>query len=647
MAQDAPKDKGATTTVTVEGKKPLVKRTIEGAVYDVGQTPQARTGTAADVLKTVPQVSVSPEGQVRLRGDSNVQVYINGKPSADMAPENRAITLQTMPGADIASVEVITNPSARYNANGGGIINIVLKKHRKPGAGGALNINSSDMGRFNATLGMRHDGALTRKGSDSFWRGPDGAPTGESVQAARAFARRYSSSASLSLDYTLSDRDDLTLNARRGDHHSHNALTETHRDYDAGGGLRDDYLRLSNGPNAQRNDSLGLVYDHRADTGAEVKLSLTHSLSKSLHDKSYRDLYLTPARADGFEHVFDGAATRLDEISGDYARPLGRTMQVTAGFDAQAETDPMTDISTQGGAARFTVRRRLSAAYATWQGDFGRLGVLAGARLESLRTVTDASASTYGNLNPSLHLSYDLGRKRTLKASLTRSLQRPDAADLNPNRLYVDAQNSTAGDPRLKPQRVAAAEAEYDYSGDALTWSVTAYARASDGTVSDYSYPDADTLLTTKRNSGRGRSRGLAADASGQHGQLSWRAGANLFHARLQTQDIDGVLRRDGVSWTAQSGLDYDLDRDSFSLDLSAAGRTLTSQGWRAGTNSLALSWQRRIAKRLAFVVNASDVLRGSRQSFATRNFSLSQTGYSDFRGALVFAGLRWTLGGH
>ena len=677
LAQEKPGD----TTVVVKGKKAPVTHRIDGTVYDESQNPKAATGTAADVLKTVPQVSVSPEGEVKLRGDGNVQVYVNGKPAAEMAPESRAATLLTMPGGDIASVEVITNPSAKYDANGGGIINIVLKKNRKPGAGGLINANAADFGRhnltasghytrgrlsLNTTLSFRHDGSPKSQGSDTTWLDPAGAALGRSVQASRAFVRRVTTTASASLDYDLGDAGTLTFSARHAEHHSRNPIIERHQDYDAGGLLADDYDRLSNGPNTQSDDSLTLTWDRHAPDGSELKLQAAHSLSIATRDKSYRNRFRAPVQPDGGDRVLYKLGRRLDEVSGDYVRPFGETIQVSAGFDLQDENDPSwndyaaVDPATgqetvdAGRTNRFAVRRQQAAAYVTWQGGFGPWTVLAGARLESLRTTGDQITagtkhrSRYGNLNPSLHLSYAIDTRRQLKASFSRSLQRPDAAALNPFLVYVDAQNSTLGNPDLKPQRVTSAEVEYDYSFDPLSYSLTLYDRSSDRTVTDYGYLTAgNVLVTTKRNASSGRSLGADYNLNGKIGpHLGYRFDLNLFHVRLQATDTGGILRQSGTSWTSSGGLDYDADSgDSLSLDITAQGRSLTSQGWRSGTSSVDLSWSHPLSPRLTFVASASNVFADSLQAFVTTTATIRQTGYSDFHDRIVYAGLRWTFG--
>lgn len=676
-AQDASHDasKPDDDTVVVTAKKDKVKRRVDATVYDTSQSPEGQAGTAADVLKTVPSVSVSAEGQVRLRGDANVQVYINGKPAAEMAPESRAATLLTMPGGDIASVEVITNPSARYDGNGGGIINIVLKKNRKPGAGGTVAANSADFGRYNATasshdshgrlslnmtLAYRHDGSLRLQGSDTGWLDPSGSLRGRSVQASRAFVRRVTSSATAGLDYDLGEAGTLGLGLRHAEHHSRNRITEMHQDYDATGGLLDDYDRLSSGPNTQSDDSATLTWSRHYDDGSELKLQAVRSVSLTTRDKSYHNRFRAPVQSDSGDRLLYRLGRRVSGLSGDYVRPYSDDAQVSAGFDledesdpawnAHAAADPATGDTIPGTATedRFQVRRHLTAGYVTWQDSFGPWTLLAGTRLEALRTTAGELASHYGNLNPSLHVSYTVDGQRQIKASFSRSLQRPDALALNPAIIYVDAQNSTAGNPDLKPQRVSAAELEYDYTTDPLTWSVTLYDRASAGTVTDYGvFTTGNVLVTTKRNAGRGHSLGVDYNVSGWRGEhLNYRFDLNLFHIRLETADAGGLLRQAALAWSTQAGLDYDSGHgDSLSIDAGATGDSLTSQGERSGISSLDVVWTHSLSPRLNLVVSAYNILGTSRQTFTTTTSALRQAGYSDMRNRIVFAGLRWTLG--
>lgn len=123
-----------TPSVTITASKDAVVRKVDKTVVDVSTTARAQNGTAQDVLQSTPELSVAADGTISVRGNANVTVLVDGKPSAMLAGDERAVALQTINGADIASVEVITNPSAAYHANGGAIVNLVLKRQRQPGA---------------------------------------------------------------------------------------------------------------------------------------------------------------------------------------------------------------------------------------------------------------------------------------------------------------------------------------------------------------------------------------------------------------------------------------------------------------------------------------------------------------------------------
>ena len=673
-------DKALDDTVTITAKKKPVVRRIDGTVYDESRNPRAASGTGADVLNSVPAVHVSPDGDVTLRGQGNVQVYVDGKPQAAMQGDSRAVTLQSMSGSDIASVEVITNPSAKYDANGGGIINIVLKKNRKPGSNGVLNANIGNGQRYNTALsgnatrgrlslhgmiGIRRDMRRMRQSSDLMWSDPVSGASGRSVQHSAVNAFRASQSANAGLDYNATDKDTLSLNATYARRHSANRLDEFHRDLDGGGVVSDDYDRRSLGPRGQTDTGLTAGLDHRGKSGSELKLSLALSESDSRQDKSYRNIYSVPATPDTMERVRSMTGHRLDTLSGDYARPVGDAAQLSAGFSFQAEqnrfynynagVDPVTGADTVNAdrTNRFIVDQSLDAAYVTYQAPVGKWTVLAGLRLERVDTQTRQATSgvthdrSYASLNPSLHATYDADDKTQWTASYSQSLQRPSPQDLNPFTVYIDAQNVTAGNPGLKPQKVSSLEAGYARATGPFSDSATIYYRTSAGTVTDYSYFIADhVLLTTKRNSGSGRSGGLdySLDAKPSD-RLSYSLDANLFFAELEAAEPGGRLKQSALSYTAQASLDYDRGDDSFEISGNALGPGLTAQGTRSATSSIGLAWKHRLTPRLSLAVNAMDIFNGGRQETVTRTSAVQQVAITHDLGPTLFLGLSWLPG--
>jgi len=268
----------APTKVIVAAKKESVVKKLDKTVYDAAGMARAANGTAQDVLQSTPELSVAPDGKISVRGNSQVTVLIDGKPTAMTSGSNdeRAVAPQTMSGADIASVEVITNPSAAYNANGGAIVNIVLKRNRKPGAHAQVQGSASDHGLWNVgtsgdltrgrfsvhgNLGYRQDGNQKIRESVVDWNNPLSGQTGQTRQSSEVFVRRIVESAALGTDYALSDTDSLSLQGRYNHRHSrpvYDVLNEVRNDTDTAL-----YHRISDGPNEQSDKSVSLSYNHQ------------------------------------------------------------------------------------------------------------------------------------------------------------------------------------------------------------------------------------------------------------------------------------------------------------------------------------------------------------------------------------------------
>ena len=144
---------GTDQTIVVTGERPATQSSIDRKSYSVAHDLQARSGSVADILRNLPSVDVDAQGNVSLRGDQNVQILIDGKPSTSMNGANRAETIQQLPASSIDRIEVMNNPSAQYKPDGSsGLINIITKRSRKPGRSGTAQASVGSDGRFN--LGM-------------------------------------------------------------------------------------------------------------------------------------------------------------------------------------------------------------------------------------------------------------------------------------------------------------------------------------------------------------------------------------------------------------------------------------------------------------------------------------------------------------
>ena len=659
-------------TVTVTARKEPIVRKLDKTVHDVSTLPRAANGTAQDVLQSTPEVSVSADGQIAVKGNSQVTVLVDGKPTAMLSGDERAVALQTMSGADIASVEVITNPSAAYNANGGAIVNIVLKRNRKPGAHAQLRGSAADQGLWNAgmsgdvtrkhlsvhgSLAYRRDGTRKSRRSAVDWADPAGGLAGQTLQTSEVFVRRIVRSAALGLDYMVNDTDSVSLSARHNERRSR-PLLDTLNVASTGTGTRTGetiYHRISYGPNEQSDNSASLAYTHQG-RGTALKATVQRSRTVGLVDKSYRDVFVEPLRATGYSHGATRSARRLDQATLDWSRRTGRG-QWGMGMDIQDEVNdlanyqaavyPLTGVEAPDADTTnaYAVTTRLAAAWLTGQARHGKWEALLGGRFERMALQVGPAqgigqAGHWQAFNPSLHLKYAATGKTDLTLGYRRSLQRPDPRDLNPFTTYIDAQNLSRGNPGLAPQRLTSWEIGTDASGEHLRGSLGAFYRVSRDTVTDArSFADG-VLVTSKRNGGLARSTGMT-------GSVDWTPDAELrlgmdggaWRIVLDTPDLAGMVRQDGIAGYLNLRAAYRAGADDVSLDANAQSATIAPLGRRGATSSVNLTWKRALTGTLSLTVNASDIFDGSKRTWRTETSTFRQAGFDHFVARRLYVG--------
>jgi outer membrane receptor protein involved in Fe transport len=654
----------ATPSVIVTARKPPVVRKLDRTVHDVAGMARAANGTAQDVLQALPEVTATADGRIEVKGNPQVTVLVDGKPSAQLSgsAEERAVALQTMSGADIASVEVITNPSAALDARGGAIINIVLKRDRKPGSRAQAQASAADHGLWNAgasgdatqsgisvhaNAALRHDGTLKTRRSEV---DRAGAQSGQTLQTSTVFVRRVVESAALGIDDALDGGGLLGLSARHVARRSRPLFDVLNEDSTASG--RTIYHRISDGPNAQSDDSASASYSRQAD-GAALKAMVQHSATHGLVDKSYRDVFIEPARDTDYSHGTTRTARHLDQATLDWSR-AGAYGQWGAGVDlrhqadaianGQARVDPATGIETPDPATTngYTVTTTSAAAYLTDQMRIGRWEALLGARAgHTAQRVAAERPASWRAFDPSLHLKYAFDADAEATLAWRRSLQMPDPRDLNPFTTYVDAQNLSRGNPGLGPQRLTSWEIGTHASGTRLDGGVTAFYRVTRNTVFDAHSLAGTVLVTSKQNGGQARSAGVTATVDWTPAAgLRVGADAGAYRVMLDTPDAAGAVRQDGVAGYANARLAYSRAHDDVALDVHAQSAGLVPLGRLGPASSVNVTWRHTFSKTLVLTVNANDVFDGSKRTYQTDTRTFRQSGFDHFVARRVWVGV-------
>lgn len=572
--------------VTVTGERSLIEEKVDRMVYNAEKDNLSKGGDAADVLRKVPLLQVDLEGNVSIRGSSNIRVLINNKPSTIVAA-SVADALKMLPADMIKSVEVITSPSAKYDAEGsGGIINIITKKNNLQGyflnlntgvglRGSNLGLNGSyRRGRFGLTLGGFGRAFYNKAEMDITQR----TTLNDIVSLTRQFSDasdngmfgRYN----LGFDYDIDKTQFLSGGVRYGmrrfsrdqlqttELYQSNELSSTNlRDinslsYSGTIDLNLDYLKVFK---PQQELSISTLYsstDEKSNfisDNLDADRTFLNSL-KNLNDNLNREItfqadFITPL---GSNQIFEvGAKGILRMVNSDFSYLSANTPNTFS--EDFARPSGFLDYS-QNVAAAYT-----SYTYATGNDYTFKAGV----RWE--RTAIEATQNNeailipdYNNFVPSVNASKKLGELTTLKLGYNRRIQRPWLRQLNPNVNIQNSQNIEVGNPNLRPELTDNIELGLSTMIKKTYLNFSLFTRHTNNAINQVRIPIdtlAGAILTTYENIGRERALGLNVFANIKlSDNWSVNGGFDLDYAKLEGQ----VTGLDGVSVvTENSGFNY------------------------------------------------------------------------------------------
>ncbi|MFT4254670.1 MAG: TonB-dependent receptor [Caulobacter sp.] len=681
-AKPAGADPAAVSGLVVEGKKPVNR--ADRRTYDVKNDEDAQNGTAADALNKIPGVSVSAEGGLTLRGDSNVKVLINGRETAMVKGENRALTLLSMSGAAISSIEVMTNPSAQFSADGsGGVINIITRRDAPLGGAGSVRVNVGD-GRHNAnavgsyntgavtynlSANVQHNGYDTESASD---RRNLNALTGASTQLLSRNHNDFTldiASATGGIDYRYSEKGTLGGELTAARRKIGFAIDGDSSLYDAAGALSSLYDRVSRNRTLRNDVSGALYWDLRgALTGEGLKVNLSFSRSDEDSDQAYTSTYSLPTgRSPSSNKSYRDNDTRILGFTGDYTKVLGAG-ELKTGWNVQRDEadlrttfyalDPLTGTAVLNTnlSNRFDYAQTVSALYATYERPLGdNWLVMAGLRGEEtqleLRQVTNGAtlSDDYFDVFPSLHFTYVVSPQARWRISYAKRIERPKPQDLNPFVIYRDSQNLTSGNDDLSPQTSHGIEAGYEYSRGSTSYSLGGFYRRTSDLIANATYIVDDTvILTTKDNLGTMSSLGVEASLSMRlMRKVSLNLSTTIYEATIRSSNLSGPFERSALIAEYKMNASYRLDpRNSVTLFLSSQGRRLTREEDVEPTIISSVTYRHDISRRWALSASIQNPLKGQKWDSRTVSDVLRDHTVRTDSGTTFLVGFTRTLGG-
>ncbi|MEN0006078.1 MAG: outer membrane beta-barrel family protein [Bacteroidota bacterium] len=468
--------------VTAERSQMTLK--LDRKVFNVGKDLTNAGATAADILDNVPSITVDVEGNVSLRGSQNVRILINGKPSG-LVGVGDVEALRRMQGDIIDRVELITNPSARYEAEGeAGIINIILKKNQKGGLNGSISVNTGYPHNHGASYSLnyrKNDFNLFSNFGMQYRWAPGGGFTNQTFlddngafELARRIDRdqdrgRLGGNIQLGVDWLLDDFNTITAStlyrASRGD----NLTDITYTDLDELGNILSIDTRDNDEIEDEQNIEAALTYRR---TFEEKDREFSFDFRYILDDETETADYLE--QGDSFESArIERSVITEDEsnvlIQADYVHPFGETMKLEGGlraalrkinnaFNWEEQNDNGEFVVFPGFDDELEYTEDVYAAYLIGAAEFGKIGIQAGVRSE-YSDITAALLETdvrndqnYLNFFPSASISYQLTENDQLQTSYSRRISRPSFRLLLPFSNFGDRFNIYNGNPNLRPE---------------------------------------------------------------------------------------------------------------------------------------------------------------------------------------------------
>lgn len=660
--------------VQVVGQRSQMKFEIDRKVFNVDQSLATAGGSASDVLGNIPSVQVDPEGEVSLRGNSSVTVWINGKESG-LSADNRAQILEQLPAESIERVEVITNPSAKYNPEGtAGIINIVLKKNRKAGYYGSLQAGVDTRGGYNAAGNVNFSsgkfesfvnvGTRVRKSEGEGYTNrqnldDNGNPVSYLNQLRNDEDTRKPVIARMGTTYHATDKDHFSFSGfgllGRGDETDWLNYTSNIP------GSFTSSLRTSAEKRKMNIGNFEIGYKRDFSEKSNLDLSASYNLLNITPESSFLQVsnYAGGTSTSSYQFQENVMKPRKWEFQADYVTEFGEQNKIEAGYKGEFLTSK-SKVSTYSGTSEgnaafneglynnFTYDQNVNALYATYSKRINRFGIQLGLRGEHTRTNTNslgynqsetdhpAYKDDYFSFYPSAFLSYQLPSNNELQLNYTRRVSRPWGGQLNPFVNLTDSTNISYGNPLLLPQYSNSLELNYIKNWENHTLSASLYYRNTDNVIQRISYRDGDIMKSTFENIAKTQSAGTELILKNNlFRMIDLTSTLNFYYNKLDgfsylpagaTTPVVGEADED-FSWSARIIANVMLP---WGVSLQATGdynsRELVAQGYRKANHAIDLGLRKSfLDRKLSLTINTRDLLNSRKRETITSGSGFSQ----------------------
>lgn len=612
--------------VEIVAQKPLVKMEVDKMSYNVAEDEDSKSNTVLDMLRKVPMVTVDGQDNISVNGSSSFKVYVDGMPNP-MFSSNPSMVFKSMPATAVKSIEVVTNPGAKYDAEGAaGVLNIVMNRQTPMasqslnGYNGTIRVGVGTKQMSGGAFLSGQQGKLSYSANVMTSYNKPGTTTTEMEQMQDNGVQQLMTSTndvktpftmgSLTLGYQLDPMSNINVTASLNSMSMKSTGTTTTTMGGSPYGNGFSYGSSTDMKNKNTSFSGSVDYQRFLNQEHTQSLALTYQLTysptttemTSNFDSSFLTSQSSFDLTDRYSENKDKTTNHIFQL--DYTMPLGTGKTLSLGSKLQlhdATSDAkyyLKDVYDPSSSSDYEYSNKILAGYGEFAGNWSKLGAKAGLRYE--QTWQDVEyhlgngqnfSTNYSSLVPTASLQYNLSQGSNIGLSYNMRISRPGISYLNP---YVDKTNPIAltyGNPDLDVEKAHNVTLVYNVFSSKLMMNLNLHHNFVDNAISQYSFYDADNLLnTTYGNVVSSHQTGL----SGYVNYLITKNTRLFFNGGLNYTDLrSNTLAQSNNGWTAnimggvQQTLPWKLQLSAFAI---ASTKNYTLQGWSGGFNLVTAS---------------------------------------------------------
>lgn len=642
-----------------------VEYKIDKKVVNVSEDLSAAGGTAVDVLENTPSVSVDIEGNVSLRGSSNFTVLINGKPTVLDAAD----ALRQIPASSIQNIEIITNPSVKYDPDGnGGIVNVILKKQLEKGTTGIVNasVGLNHKYRFDALLNRRvgklnyfigggyndnlYDGTLLRE-QRTF-----GSSLGDQyVDASGDFDFiRGGGQLKGGVNYDFSPKSNMAFEANAGTYTFGIDRTNSSHEYTIPATEDTYFLNTDVMSRTGQYYSGNMNFTRTFDTAAHKIVAMAYFSQQSgdgIEELEYHETdenyIIQPGELSQKNRNVETGTSLEYRLQVDYSKPL-KNGTLEAGYQARIddniedfvyqEYDPDTDSWNSVGesSSEIDFYRNIQSGYIQYGGQFRKIQVQAGLRGEYTHRLIE-----YENFNssyeinrfdyyPTLHLARQFENDHQVMLSYSKRVNRPRGHYLDSIPSYIDKQTVRIGNPRLEPEYVNSFELGYQKGWSKNFLAFEAYYRNTDNLITRVTQFDEASGIFYQKFENINEDHVVGSEIMANWQFAKWfnlNASTNVYYYNIQGELFGEDINNSSISWRANSNATFTLSPLSrIQTTIGYHGPSVTAQGTSEGMYYVNLAVRQDLFKRkLSATLQVRDLFGSMKREFTASGPGFSQ----------------------